>query len=276
MAAVPAEPGSRSWAEMISLHGNRCSVPGERENLGRKLQDSVVADSGQKADVCGCKLERENNRDYQFSELSHQCETFERRINDLNSIGVSGFIHKEDKSLNGYKATAEHCDRSSCVQNTNSPEHKLRLLCQDMDKNIEGSIIRSSLTKVCQRDVNIGHDLDHKVTRSYLRTDKGPEVTCQTVADGPVLQMCRLDLNHSPATESNQSHDVVYVHYESELQMPGIMRLITKDLSEPYSIYTYRYFIHNWPQLCFLVCRQLYLWSGLVNYQVIHVDLTSR
>ncbi|XP_066477958.1 N-alpha-acetyltransferase 30 [Tiliqua scincoides] len=43
-----------------------------------------------------------------------------------------------------------------------------------------------------------------------------------------------------------------YVRYQSELQMPDIMRLITKDLSEPYSIYTYRYFIHNWPQLCFL------------------------
>lgn len=47
-----------------------------------------------------------------------------------------------------------------------------------------------------------------------------------------------------------------YVRYESELQMPDIMRLITKDLSEPYSIYTYRYFIHNWPQLCFLVSRR--------------------
>lgn len=47
-------------------------------------------------------------------------------------------------------------------------------------------------------------------------------------------------------------HDIRYVRYESELQMPDIMRLITRDLSEPYSIYTYRYFIHNWPQLCFL------------------------
>ncbi|KAK1793597.1 hypothetical protein P4O66_011968 [Electrophorus voltai] len=45
---------------------------------------------------------------------------------------------------------------------------------------------------------------------------------------------------------------ISYVRYESELQMPDIIRLITKDLSEPYSIYTYRYFIHNWPQLCFL------------------------
>ncbi|KAL3267296.1 hypothetical protein HHI36_011427 [Cryptolaemus montrouzieri] len=34
--------------------------------------------------------------------------------------------------------------------------------------------------------------------------------------------------------------------------MPLIMKIIQKDLSEPYSIYTYRYFIHNWPKLCFL------------------------
>uniref|UniRef100_A0A0N5A9I9 N-terminal methionine N(alpha)-acetyltransferase NatC n=1 Tax=Syphacia muris TaxID=451379 RepID=A0A0N5A9I9_9BILA len=42
------------------------------------------------------------------------------------------------------------------------------------------------------------------------------------------------------------------VDYEDERQMSSIMRLISKDLSEPYSIYTYRYFIHNWPSLCFL------------------------
>ena len=48
-------------------------------------------------------------------------------------------------------------------------------------------------------------------------------------------------------------HPIVLVPYKSEVQMPDIIRLITKDLSEPYSIYTYRYFIHNWPQLCFLV-----------------------
>jgi len=45
---------------------------------------------------------------------------------------------------------------------------------------------------------------------------------------------------------------VTYSIYENELQMPDIMRLIQKDLSEPYSIYTYRYFIHNWPHLCFM------------------------
>ena len=45
---------------------------------------------------------------------------------------------------------------------------------------------------------------------------------------------------------------ITYLSYSDESQMPLIMRLIQKDLSEPYSIYTYRYFIHNWPNLCFL------------------------
>lgn len=45
---------------------------------------------------------------------------------------------------------------------------------------------------------------------------------------------------------------ITYLSYSDETQMPLIMRLIQKDLSEPYSIYTYRYFIHNWPNLCFL------------------------
>lgn len=66
----------------------------------------------------------------------------------------------------------------------------------------------------------------------------------------PTEELARLALSRCPGPD--QSHGICYVRYESELQMPWIMRLITKDLSEPYSIYTYRYFIHNWPQLCFL------------------------
>ncbi|KAM4663981.1 N-alpha-acetyltransferase 30 [Discoglossus pictus] len=64
---------------------------------------------------------------------------------------------------------------------------------------------------------------------------------------GDLSPALRGDTNHVP-----EEQDMKYVRYESELQMPDIMRLITRDLSEPYSIYTYRYFIHNWPQLCFL------------------------
>jgi peptide alpha-N-acetyltransferase len=40
--------------------------------------------------------------------------------------------------------------------------------------------------------------------------------------------------------------------YVNEEQLHSIARLIKADLSEPYSLYTYRYFIHNWPSLTFL------------------------
>lgn len=63
---------------------------------------------------------------------------------------------------------------------------------------------------------------------------------------------CSLRSSLGREAEPGEDRTIRYVRYESELQMPDIMRLITKDLSEPYSIYTYRYFIHNWPQLCFL------------------------
>ena len=35
-------------------------------------------------------------------------------------------------------------------------------------------------------------------------------------------------------------------------QLPDIIQLIEADLSEPYTLYTYRYFIDTWPELCIL------------------------
>lgn len=60
-------------------------------------------------------------------------------------------------------------------------------------------------------------------------------------------------LPETNSSSSSSQSSIEYICYKNETQMPDIMRLIQKDLSEPYSIYTYRYFIHNWPQLCFLV-----------------------
>ncbi|KAF2173476.1 hypothetical protein M409DRAFT_33975, partial [Zasmidium cellare ATCC 36951] len=34
--------------------------------------------------------------------------------------------------------------------------------------------------------------------------------------------------------------------------LPAIKQLISKDLSEPYSIYVYRYFLYQWSDLCFM------------------------
>lgn len=50
--------------------------------------------------------------------------------------------------------------------------------------------------------------------------------------------------------------DIDFVPYKDEHDMPGIVELIEKDLSEPYSVFTYRYFINNWPDLCFLTRQE--------------------
>ena len=50
-----------------------------------------------------------------------------------------------------------------------------------------------------------------------------------------------------------EEHGIRYITYGGEEHLHEIMDLITRDLSEPYSIYTYRYFIYQWPKLCHLV-----------------------
>jgi len=55
--------------------------------------------------------------------------------------------------------------------------------------------------------------------------------------------------------DAQSDGDIRFVPYKNENDMPGIMELIEKDLSEPYSVFTYRYFINNWPDLCFLTMQ---------------------
>ncbi|KAM1058331.1 hypothetical protein ACFX13_023556 [Malus domestica] len=46
--------------------------------------------------------------------------------------------------------------------------------------------------------------------------------------------------------------EIEYVSYGGEEHLPLIMGLVDQELSEPYSIFTYRYFVYLWPQLCFM------------------------
>lgn len=47
--------------------------------------------------------------------------------------------------------------------------------------------------------------------------------------------------------------EITYVSYGGEQHLPLVMSLVDAELSEPYSIFTYRYFVYLWPQLTFLV-----------------------
>ncbi|KAH7363749.1 N-terminal acetyltransferase C complex catalytic subunit MAK3 [Pyrenochaeta sp. MPI-SDFR-AT-0127] len=60
------------------------------------------------------------------------------------------------------------------------------------------------------------------------------EQVAKTTSDGPELQY----IQYEPAKE--------------ELFLPVIRQLISKDLSEPYSIYVYRYFLYQWGDLCYM------------------------
>lgn len=54
--------------------------------------------------------------------------------------------------------------------------------------------------------------------------------------------------------------ELKYIQYDKKLEkqyLPAIRALISKDLSEPYSIYVYRYFLYDWGDLCFMVSLAL-------------------
>jgi N-alpha-acetyltransferase 30 len=54
-----------------------------------------------------------------------------------------------------------------------------------------------------------------------------------------------------PPSPPNIEH-LQYTNEREKEFLPQIRALITRDLSEPYSIYVYRYFLHQWPSLCFM------------------------
>ncbi|KAF2795454.1 acetyltransferase, GNAT family [Melanomma pulvis-pyrius CBS 109.77] len=57
--------------------------------------------------------------------------------------------------------------------------------------------------------------------------------------------------NHAPLN----ADALQYVQYDGDKEesyLPAIRQLISKDLSEPYSIYVYRYFLYQWGDLCYM------------------------
>ncbi|KAK4614224.1 N-alpha-acetyltransferase 30 [Fulvia fulva] len=61
--------------------------------------------------------------------------------------------------------------------------------------------------------------------------------------------------NATSNSSGTAADDLRYVCYGKEKEspyLPAIKQLISKDLSEPYSIYVYRYFLYQWGDLCFM------------------------
>jgi peptide alpha-N-acetyltransferase len=53
-----------------------------------------------------------------------------------------------------------------------------------------------------------------------------------------------------------ENDEIVYLDYTDESMISEIQSLVAKDLSEPYSVFTYRYFLQAWPSLCICAFHQ--------------------
>lgn len=133
----------------------------------------------------------------------------------------------------------------------------------------KSSEIKSEHCTKVNSEEGCNHSNIDSLTNADLEGSKKDEI--------PVVKDSKIDDDSGSSSSSSSSpSQIEYVSYESELQMPDIMRLIQKDLSEPYSIYTYRYFIHNWPKLCFLAMDGSKCVGAIVCKLDIHRKIVKR
>lgn len=68
---------------------------------------------------------------------------------------------------------------------------------------------------------------------------------------------------------------IMYTTYKNESQLSQIKKLIENDLSEPYSIYVYRYFLENWPKYCYLAFDEAHE-NKIIGVVVCKIETVQR
>jgi len=149
--------------------------------------------------------------------------------------------------------------------------------CRDSSKCIDAAL--TSDESNCDRDECIslsrnGAEAD-KIGSDTIENGARPSHLPSDVVDPTTKRCCHATADSSSSVKDYTaagcdiifSDGIEYRPYGCEQHLHDIMELVSRDLSEPYSIYTYRYFIYNWPNLCFRVCvtnikqhLSFYLW----------------
>lgn len=193
-----------------------------------------------------------------------------QKCDKLNEISLNG----PKKLLNGVESGKEQLSSGSSenLSLQDSSSH-CKTCVNASDSKCEASAVSLNINPVIQKPNEEPDDSSQSLVLSVTNTDVVETTTsvaskfsCSNIEESAhcstsLSETQENNLPCSVAEKQSECGEITYVSYESELQMPDIMRLIQKDLSEPYSIYTYRYFIHNWPQLCFLVSYKIYFLS---------------
>lgn len=283
-SALPASP-----AEIPPFPGAGSAEPvGEDGEPACHREDGVPADTGKKSQpVIEVKTSVKKNQKNMLARASPaalhlKMQAREQQLNGLASPSEDTDSHQHTGSRpDNPRPSVDNCDSSSSGSNEEAPaarnnsEHCQHEGHSPFSKNGSHSpLVNNSMNGMPGfTRTEAAHGLPGDEGKEEFDHTEPPRPPSDEPTDGagpgeeespadqqqqpPAAELARLDLSSSPGRAEEDSHGIRYVRYESELQMPWIMRLITKDLSEPYSIYTYRYFIHNWPQLCFLVSMTL-------------------
>ena len=200
--------------------------------------------------------ETQENGSIQFNGKPHshlpnlsEVDSYENTSFDALSVGkkLNGLIHSEcglndDRIVKTIQVVNEDSKNVCHVDSTHIPK---TVATENCSSNCPSS---KEEKKYCisEESNTQSHDVDALLKK------------LEDVSLAPSLDTSNISECENGSNKNVDRHGIEYVVYESERQMPDIMRLITKDLSEPYSIYTYRYFIHNWPRLCFLVSFDIF------------------
>lgn len=114
-------------------------------------------------------------------------------------------------------------------------------------------------------NVNASSIVKHKEADGV--TGAGAVVNTTAVADWSLLN----------APIESPFPGIVFSLFDNENTLKEIMDMIAKDLSEPYSIYTYRYFIFGWPELCIVARHQTESGTGkLAGVIICKADRENR
>ncbi|CAG7786027.1 unnamed protein product [Allacma fusca] len=174
-----------------------------------------------------------------------------------------------DNNLVASKPSPENIVISSSNSSNNS--HKTQI--EEEETEEEEKLVLNQLDKLEVDSDNCNGLMNYEVQHPRLHPT---EETSPNKDQQEVLNNGNLAISAEHLDKELIDHGIQYVSYESELQMSSIMKLIQKDLSEPYSVYTYRYFIHNWPKLCFLAMDGDKMVGVIVCKLDVHKQINKR
>ncbi|XP_064556038.1 N-alpha-acetyltransferase 30A [Drosophila montana] len=194
--------------------------------------------------------------------------------NHINNNNISSNNNNDVNNINTGSRNRSNNNNSSSrskAKNNNKSQASYEESESGMQDQQTTSVSAANTEIVTRKITANTHTTTAKITEASAQ-DEAPSTSAAAAAavaeSEPQQEQKQLQLE--PAISADE---IVYKEYEAEHQMHDIMRLIQAELSEPYSIYTYRYFIYNWPKLCFLAAHDNQYVGAIVCKLDMHMNV---